>query len=271
MSNRGVAPFEILPELSIHTNPDWFIPSREVRQDHQPYAFGSFGKVYRGWWLSTRVVVKTVSVATEKEIRSFHQEPYFWHKARHPNICRSSEAKNGKLLDYLRHVRDEGRSLVWRKLLDAARGLSIVYNDLKCIQILVSKDGVTMLTGFGLSVSMSDQNGDEEAIGAIRLKAPEVIQKGKPSAQSDVYSFGMYVADAVTSDVPWGRKMPDVAVKFHVTRKQFLPRPKALENDKQWTMPSECIKLLDAIKLIREFAEDELFQEHLRKMIEKPE
>ncbi|OWY99347.1 Protein kinase [Phytophthora megakarya] len=115
--------------------------SRAARSDKtiNPYAFGSFGKVYRGWWLSTRVVAKTVSVATEKENRSFHQEPYFWHKARHPNICRSSvrsmyffsseEAKNGKLLDYLRHVRYEGRSLVWRKLLDEARGLHFFTRD----------------------------------------------------------------------------------------------------------------------------------------------
>ncbi|OWY99349.1 TKL protein kinase [Phytophthora megakarya] len=86
-------------------------------------------------------------------------------------------------------------------------------------------------------------------------------------------------ASQTTSNVPWGRNMLDVAVKFHVTRKQFLPRPQALENDKQWTMvekssafePSECIKFLDAIELIREFAEDELFQEHLRKMKEEPE
>ncbi|OWZ14125.1 TKL protein kinase [Phytophthora megakarya] len=121
----------------------------------------------------------------------------------------SEEAKNGKLLDYLRHASDEGQSLVWRKLLDAALGLhflhkrSIVHSDLKYNQILVSNDGVAMLTDFGLSVSMSNQNGNEEAIGAIRWKATEVFRKGKPTAQSDVYLFGMCVVEAVTSDIPW--------------------------------------------------------------------
>lgn len=90
--------------------PDWFIPSREVRKDQEPFSAGSFGKVYRGWWLSTRVVVKTVNVATEQETRTFHREARIWQKARHPNIvpffgaCDEGatyffvceEAKNGK-------------------------------------------------------------------------------------------------------------------------------------------------------------------------------
>ncbi|OWZ23054.1 TKL protein kinase [Phytophthora megakarya] len=252
--------------------PDWFISSREVRKDHNPFSSGSFGKVYRGWWLSTRVVVKTVTVATEKERRTFHREARIWQKARHPNIvpffgaCDEGstyfflceEAKNGKLLDYLYHARGEGR-------------------DLKCNQILVSKDGVAMLTDFGLSFLASEPDGEEEAVGAIRWKAPEVIRKEKPvapNAQSDVYSFGMCVVEAVTSEVPWGRHVPDPVVKFHVTRKTFLPRPKAFVSDAQWTLveslcafePSERMKLSDAIELIRGFAEEERFQERLRDM-----
>ncbi|OWZ05739.1 Protein kinase [Phytophthora megakarya] len=104
----------------------------------------------------------------------------------------------------------------------------------------------------------------------ICWKTPEVINKGKPSAQSDVYSFGMYVADAVTSNVPWCRNMSHV--KFRVI-------PKAFDNDKQWTMVekscaferSENVMLSDAIELLHEFAEDEFFQERLRKMKEEPE
>ncbi|KAG6618766.1 TKL protein kinase [Phytophthora cinnamomi] len=268
--------------------PDWFIPSQEVRKDQQPFSAGSFGKVYKGWWLSTRVVVKTVIVADEKERRTFHREVRIWQKARHPNIvpffgaCDEGstyffvceEAKNGKLLDYLYHAREEGRSLVWRKLLDAALGLHflherrIVHSDLKCNQILVSKDGVAMLTDFGLSFLTTEQSGDEETVGAIRWKAPEVIRKDKPvapNAQSDVYSFGMCVVEAVTSDVPWGQNMLDAVVKFHVTRQMFMPRPKAFVNDAQWELvlglcafdPSERMKLSDAIEMIRGFAEEE--------------
>ncbi|KAG6971514.1 hypothetical protein JG688_00004419, partial [Phytophthora aleatoria] len=193
------------------------------------------------------------------------------------------EAKNGKLLDYLYHAREEGRSLVWRKLLDAALGLHflherhIVHTDLKCNQILVSKDGVAMLTDFGLSFLTTEQSEDDKTVGAIRWKAPEVIRKGNPvapNALSDVYSFGMCVVEAVTGDVPWGQHVPDPVVKFHVTRKKFIPRPKAFNSDAEWELvekmcafePSERIKLSDAIEKIRGFAEEERFQERLRQM-----
>ncbi|POM57419.1 TKL protein kinase [Phytophthora palmivora] len=134
-----------------------------------------------------------------------------------------------------------------------------------------------MLTDFGLSFLTSEQDGDKETVGAIRWKAPEVIRKDKPmspNVASDVYSFGMCVVEAVTSDVPWGQHVPDPVVKFHVTRKKFLPRPKAFENDAQWALvqklcafePSERMKLVDAIELIRGFADEERFQERLREM-----
>ncbi|OWZ00838.1 TKL protein kinase [Phytophthora megakarya] len=279
--------------------PDWFISSREVRKEHQPFSAGSFGKVYREWWLNTRVVAKTFTVATEKENRTFHREARIWQKARHRNIvpffgaCDEGstfffvceEAKNGKLLDYLYHRREEGRSLEWRKLLDAALGLHflherrIVHSDLKCNQILVNKDGVAMLTNFGLSFLASGHDGDEEKVRAIRWKAPEVIRKEKPvtpNAQSDAYSLGMCVVETVTGDVPWGQHVPD-PVKFHVTRKKFLPRPKAFTNDKQWLLveklcafePSERMKLADAIEWIRGFAEEDRFQERVREMKEE--
>jgi ankyrin repeat protein len=265
-------------------SPEWFIPSREVRRDPLFFSRGAFGKVYRGWWLSTRVVVKTVTVATEKESRTFQREARIWQKARHPNIvpffgaCDEGsqyffvceEAKNGKLLDYLAQERKEGRSVLWSKLLDAALGLHflherhIVHSDLKCNQILVSKDGVAKLTDFGLSFLTTEPSGDEETVGAIRWKAPEVIRTVKPvapNAQSDVYSFGMCVVEAVTRDVPWGQ-IPDSVVKYHVTRVEFQQRPREFVNGAHWELvqglcahdPSKRTKLCDAIDKLRTFA-----------------
>ncbi|GMF23137.1 unnamed protein product [Phytophthora lilii] len=73
-----------------------------------------------------------------------------------------------------------------------------------------------MLTDFGLSFLSTEQTGEEETVGAIRWKAPEVVRKDNPvapNAQSDVYSFGMCVVKAVTSKVPWGQRVPDPVVK----------------------------------------------------------
>ncbi|KAG2503012.1 hypothetical protein JM18_009682 [Phytophthora kernoviae] len=235
--------------------------------------------------------LRCVIAKSDKENRTFHREARIWQRARHPNIvpffgaCDEGssyffvceEAKNGKLLDYLFHERENGRSLVWRKLLDAALGLHflherhIVHSDLKCNQILVSKDGVGMLTDFGLSFLTTEASEKEEIVGAIRWKAPECIRKDKPvvpNVQSDVYSFGMCVVEAVTGEVPWS-PLPDPVVKFHVTRQKFLPRPTAFSSDAQWNLvlqlcafdPTKRVKLLDAIEQLRVFAEKERFQE----------
>ncbi|RLN32135.1 hypothetical protein BBJ28_00019768 [Nothophytophthora sp. Chile5] len=273
---------------------DWFLPSREIRKDKEPFSFGSFGKVYRGWWLSSRVVIKCVAVETESQRCAFQREARIWQKARHPNIvpffgaCDDStpysfvceEATNGNLMNYLFREQKHGRSLVWRKLVEAALGLHflherhIVHSDLKCNQILVSKDGVAMLTDFGLSFNSEESSGEEEVVGAIRWKAPECIRKSKPSKpnfQSDVYSFGMCVVEAVTGAVPWG-PLPDPVVKFHVTREKFLVRPPAFKSDAQWEFvkamcafdPSKRLELVDAISQLRKFAEDEAVEERVR-------
>ncbi|RLN56142.1 hypothetical protein BBP00_00008156 [Phytophthora kernoviae] len=151
----------------------------------------------------------------------------------------------------------------------------VIRCDLKCNQILVSKDGVGMLTDFGLSFLTTVASG-EKTVGAIRWKAPERIHKDNPvapSVQSDVYSFGICVVEVVTGEVPWG-SLPDPVVKFHMTRQKLLQRPKAFTNDKQWELvyrlctfdPTKRIKLSDAINQLHEFAEEERFQERLKEM-----
>ncbi|RLN61058.1 hypothetical protein BBJ29_004323 [Phytophthora kernoviae] len=275
--------------------PDWFIPSREIRKEKDPFSFGSFGKVYRGWWLNSRVVIKCVNVEIDKEKEAFQREARIWQQARHPNIlpffgaCNESspcffvceEATNGNLKDYLFREQQNGRSFVWRKLHELALGLlflherRIVHSDLKCNQVLISKDGAAMLTDFGLSFNSAEARGvgNGNTVGALRWKAPEVIRKDNPSApnkKSDVYSLGMCIVEAVTGKVPWG-DLPDPVVKFHVTREQFLPRPKAFQNDAQWELvkslcafdPSKRTELSDAIGQLQDFAQEELIQERI--------
>ncbi|KAL4155839.1 hypothetical protein PRNP1_007940 [Phytophthora ramorum] len=289
-SNTGVA---LLSAPVARKKPEWFLPSREIRKEKDPFSFGSFGKVYRGWWLNSNVVVKCVVVESDKEKQAFHREARIWHHARHPNILPffgasdegkpyffvCEEATNGNLMDYLYRQRNEGHVLVWRKLHEAALGLlflherGIIHSDLKCNQILVSKDGVAMLTDFGLSFDSADARGVGATLGAIRWKAPEVIRKVDPSMptlQSDIYSFGMCIVEAVTGQVPWGN-LPDPVVKFHVSREQFLPRPKAFRDDGQWDVvnalcafdPAKRMKLSDAVNKLQHLAQEELIQERI--------
>ncbi|GMF28922.1 unnamed protein product [Phytophthora lilii] len=115
--------------------------------------------------------------------------------------------------------------------------------------------------------------GASETLGALRWKAPELIRKVDPSSptmQSDVYSFGMCIVEAVTGQVPWGN-LPDPVVKFHVTREQFLHQPKAFQSNEQWQLvkamcafdPTKRMKLSDAIDKLQHFAQEELVQERI--------
>jgi serine/threonine protein kinase len=164
----------------------------------------------------------------------------------------------------------EGRTLIWRKLHEAALGLEylhqndIVHGDLKCNQILVTGEGVAKLTDFGFSFVLSESK-PQGSGGATRWRAPECLgYKGQmPTFESDIYSFGMCVVEAVTYDVPWGVYLPDAAVMDHLRHRQFLARPKEFAIDAEWEFvlalcafdSSKRIKLVDAIRYLERFAQ----------------
>ncbi|KAH7485077.1 Serine/threonine-protein kinase STY8 [Phytophthora ramorum] len=284
--------------LSVPEVPSWFIPEYEVQRQCTPFAQGSFGHVYHGTWLESQVVVKCVDPKSEEDKRTFRREARIWQKARHKHIVNffgacdqgnpwfyvCEEAVNGNLKNYLYRQRQQGRSLAWRKLYEAALGLHflhqrhIIHSDLKCNQILVSAEGVAMLTDFGLSFMSADSRPRVPPGGAVRWKAPECLKNADqvPTPQSDVYSFGMCVVEAVTGEYPWGQQCPDPAVVFQVKRGLVLPRPRAFENEEHWQFvqalcaaePLERLQLSDAIRLLKRFADDECMQERLSNISE---
>ncbi|RLN48185.1 hypothetical protein BBJ29_000282 [Phytophthora kernoviae] len=279
-----------LSGLSVPEVPSWFIPEYEVQRHPESFAHGAFGKVYRGTWLESQVVVKCVDANSVEDKRTFRREAKTWQKARHRHIVNffgacdqgspwffvCEEAANGNLKNYLYRQKKVGRSLAWRKLYEAALGLhflhkrNIIHNDLKCNQILVSAEGVAMLMDFGLSFMSADSRPNVPPGGTVRWKAPECLAKADiaPTPESDVYSLGMCVVEAVTGGFPWG-KCPDLAIMFQVRRGVPLPKPKEFESDEQWKFvkalcafdPKKRMKLPDAIRVLKKFADQELDQE----------
>ncbi|RLN98406.1 hypothetical protein BBJ28_00013019 [Nothophytophthora sp. Chile5] len=269
--------------------PDWFIAEHVVRRQSRPFSSGSFGKVYRGTWGGSKVVVKCVNVNSSQEKRMFLREAKIWRMLRHPHIvtffgaCHVShpcffvceEETNGNLVDYLDRMNGARRSLVWSKLHEAALGLQflhqndIVHGDLKCNQILVSGEGVAKLTDFGLSF-ISSESKPPISGGAVRWKAPECLTSEEPPTfKSDVYSFGMCVVEALTNNIPWGVHLPDAAVIDKMKHHTFLKRPAAFESDEHWDFvlslcafqPAKRLELSDAIKQLRRFRDELLRQE----------
>ncbi|KAK1944113.1 Serine/threonine-protein kinase HT1 [Phytophthora citrophthora] len=69
----------------------------------------------------------------------------------------------------------------------------------------------------------STQNRKQSGVvGADRWKAPDVLQGGKSTFASDIYSFGMCILEVVSGKFPWGT-LPDIAVRYHILEKKQIP------------------------------------------------
>ncbi|KAK1942543.1 Tyrosine-protein kinase Btk29A [Phytophthora citrophthora] len=167
------------------------------------------------------------------------------------------------------------RCEAWQKLRQSALGLqylhqhSVVHGDLKCDNILVAADGTAKLTDFGLSTirryidKEQERNTNSSVVGAQRWKAPECLAGAAPSFESDVYSFGMCILQAISGEFPWGPRMPDAAVRFHVRRGVLPPRPKGFEDDAHWDLirqmccfdPQQRLKLPVVVQRLARFVD----------------
>lgn len=148
-----------------------------------------------------------------------------------PVLCLS----HGTISDYLYRQKSEHET--WSKLHQAAVGLPyvhsrhIVHGDLKCNNILVGDGRKAKVTDFGILFS----------VGAIRRKAPEVIQsKTRGALASDVYSLGMCIIEAVTGCLPWVN-MPDVAVKTQASRQARTAKTAAVHESRRVVIDCENV------------------------------
>ncbi|POM61819.1 Serine/threonine protein kinase, partial [Phytophthora palmivora] len=156
-----------------------------------------------------------------------------WHKLSHPHVVQlfgachidrlifvCEYASGGQLDNYLKIHPNE----LWDRLYEAGLGLRylhskwVIHGDLKCNNILVGCDGHSTMNEHG-----SEVDEDIPKVGAIRWKAPEILRGGSATFESDIYSFGMCILEAVTGKYPWGT-MLDPVVKYYVLQKQRIPQ-----------------------------------------------
>lgn len=269
--------------------PVWYIQPHEVELGDF-IAQGSFGAVYRGKWYNTEVVIKMIIGHMNVEQRqAFKHEADIWYKLEHPNIiqlygaCHTGSrsffvcelAEGGTLTEYLQ----QARPYLWRCIREAAVGLqylhdrSVIHSDLKGNNILVGADFSVKLADFGLSQLDSQYDGLEQssaeienagALGAYRWKAPEILNGGRPTSASDVFSFAMCIIECVSGEVPWGTTIPDLVVKVNVKRGRLPARPNGFRDD-EWELitrmlclyPSDRVSMRLVVETLNQFRERE--------------
>jgi len=230
------------------------------------------------------------TVAKRAEAQAmFRREADIWFGFSHPHVVRlfgachigrpffvCEYATHGTLDKYLRKHPDE----LWAKLHEAALGVQylhargVVHGDLKGNNVVVGSDLKAKVTDFGLSLAV-DSKATAPTSGAWQWVAPECLvakkdeQTGvKPTFESDVYSLGMCIVEALRvveavedgkppyGCLPWGILMNGV-VKYKATRGEMPSRPSICTDD-QWNLVTRMCVLNPKKRLKISTAVDEL-------------
>ncbi|XP_048187503.1 tyrosine-protein kinase Fer isoform X2 [Perognathus longimembris pacificus] len=177
---------------------------------------GNFGEVYRGTLKDkTSVAVKTCKEDLPQELKiKFLQEAKILKQYDHPNIvkligvCTQRQpvyiimelVPGGDFLSFLRKKKDEIKVKQLVKFsLDAAAGMlyleskNCIHRDLAARNCLVGENNVLKISDFGMSRQEDGGVYSSSGLKQIPIKwtAPEALNYGRYSFESDVWSFGI--------------------------------------------------------------------------------
>ncbi|KAL4857927.1 Serine/threonine-protein kinase CTR1 [Chlorella vulgaris] len=207
----------------------------------RPIGRGSFGWVYLAHWHQTPVAVKVLVNPAEigaglelpeQTMSELQRESGVMARMRHPNIvsfmglcalppCILTEyCSRGSLFELLRNPAAASQ-LTWAVRLslamDAARGLlylhtrspPIIHRDIKSPNLLVDEGWRLKVADFNLSkiLSTAKPSSNVNTAGGANNPiwlAPEVVEGGQATAESDVFAFGLVMFELLTWQLPWG-------------------------------------------------------------------
>nr|KAF6440542.1 FER tyrosine kinase [Rousettus aegyptiacus] len=177
---------------------------------------GNFGEVYKGILKDkTDVAVKTCKEDLPQELKiKFLQEAKILKQYDHPNIvkligvCTQRQPiyiimeliTGGDFLSFLRKKKDDLKLKQLVKFsLDAASGMSYleskncIHRDLAARNCLVGENNVLKISDFGMSRQEDGGVYSSSGLKQIPIKwtAPEALNYGRYSSESDVWSFGI--------------------------------------------------------------------------------
>jgi serine/threonine protein kinase/ankyrin repeat protein len=196
------------------------IPPSEVELG-QFFDQGNIGGDFRVQWLGADAVAKLF--ISDASASTLEQEVRAWQALRHPNVlklygvCQAAPnvnffvceyASQGSLAEYTMSESSSSdlKPLTWKFLYEAALGLEylhergIIHGDLRCSNILIGTDGMAKLSNFG---STGVANHPRSVVRSMRWQAPEALEGSPASRESDIYSLGMCILEAVSGKKPW--------------------------------------------------------------------
>ena len=251
---------------------------------------GGMGEIYWGLHraLNKRVAIKVIkhgqSDAPEMEER-FFREARLAANLDHSGIIDIYDFGTEAGLAYLimpfidgvnlrEKLKDEERigikeSLIMVMAITNALGYAhlkgIIHRDIKPSNIMIDKHGKVLLTDFGVSKSMEDN--DLTVLGTIigtpRYMSPEQIESGKCDNRSDLYALGLVFYEMVTGVYPYNET--DIAGLLYAQIHTIPPRPSEIIKDIPVALCDIIMKLLKKSPQNRFSSCQELYNE-LRKV-----
>lgn len=189
---------------------------------------GGMGIVYRGYdtMLAREVAVKLISstgLGTEGRTRLL-VEARAAARLNHPNIVTIYDAVDAEETPFIIMELVDGKTLraiptpsieecieYTRQICNAlvhAHGKGIIHRDLKPENVILTPQNVAKLMDFGLARSSDSPHVTASGIivGTASYLAPELIEGGEPSIQSDLYALGVMLFEMLTGIQPYKGK-----------------------------------------------------------------
>ncbi|GAB9474921.1 Tkl protein kinase [Globisporangium polare] len=272
---KMVLDFSKIP--AVPSVPEWLIPHHELDFDQSRQAQhrrDGARMPFRAKWFSSAVMLGDLDLPHQAVVRAATR----WYNLRHPNlvdlfgvaylhdpcvavydVCQATN-----LREYLSSP--QNKQLVWQKLCEIALGLaflhekSITLGNFQCRHLWVDELGVAKINGFEIAASNLQPEQDPES---VRWQPPECVRGGSSSLESDMYTFGMCILEAVSGQVPWsGEKTAEEAASR--IKRAATPLQPADMTDAQWRMVQEMIwsnplqrwKISRVVAALKFFAED---------------
>ncbi|CAE6467472.1 unnamed protein product, partial [Rhizoctonia solani] len=269
---------EIVRRLALHECENLTDHVDHYSFSHLPLFKGGFGDVYRGNLFSgLRVAVKTPHISLNvldenpEYMEDVAREIHTWSKCDHPNVLNflglvvfrgqigmvAPWMENGSLPRYLERTLSADRCKLCTQVCDGViylHKIGIVHGDLKGENVLVSSEGVVVVSDFGglllKNRSLKIVPLEKGLCFTSPWAAPELLdgdEEGINTRESDVYALGMTILEAITGKLPWYWLHRDLAVMKQVCslRNQHR-RPEGVilinsqDGDKLWNLLTTC-------------------------------
>lgn len=222
---------------------------------------GATAKVYLAYDMINEIkvalkVLKDDNI-TERKIRSFQREARAISMLNHENIIKiykidetdefhyivQEYVEGITLKEYIEKSSKIGTSEAKNIILQILRGLDhahenkIVHKDIKGQNILINTENKIKITDFGIADILEDEMTKTQSLmGTPQYVAPEVLNKGESTIQTDIYSTGILLYELLIGTAPFKGEKPTIIIMKQLNqplpsvKKQREEIPQSMEN-----------------------------------------